>query len=131
MMKGKTEENVIYREYLSEGCELVITRKDWNVQFGTAGTEKDRYLVESDKIPEFLGDLKKNLNLYLEMKEAGQPHTKDGDGVRNMTLKFHEDKPGVYLQDTYWIASSLADYNQVETLMKKAVDRANKINETL
>jgi hypothetical protein len=129
MMQGKTEEgNVIYRECLSNGCELVITPKDWSVQFGTGDA---KYQVGSDKIPEFLGDLKKNLNLYLEMKAAGQPHTKDGDGVSNMTIKFHEEKPGVYLKDRYWIAASQADYNQVETLMKKAVDRASKINETL
>lgn len=134
-MAGKADETrAIYREFLMDDCELVIMKNGWLIQFDAKTWDEDEdmmYKVTSDKISQFLQDLRKNLNLYLELKEAGKPLSKDGEGLRGMVIKFKGDKPGVYLNDTYWIASTQSDYDRIDALMKKAVDRASKIHETL
>lgn len=134
-MSGRVEETkALYREHLTKDCELVIMRRDWFVQFNakTWDEEKDMmYKITSGKIPQFLSDLRKNLRLYYDMKEVGKPQSKDVEGLRDMIVKFKGEKPGVYLSDAYWIASSQEDYLRVEELLKKATDRASKVHETL
>lgn len=134
-MAGKAEElKVIYRENLDKDCELVITEKGWFIQFRARTWDEGEdmmYKVTSDKIPKFLSDLKGNLKLYMDMKEEGKPLSKDVEGLREMILRFKGDKPGIYLSDTYHIISCQEDYDRVEAMLKKAVDRANKVHETL
>ena len=134
-MAGKVQEaKILYRENLEKDCELVITKNNWYIQFNANTWDEGKdmmYKVTSEKLPQFLSDLKKNLKLYLSMKEEGKPIPRDVEGLREMILRFKGERPGVYLSDTYRIITCREDYDRVEELVKKARDRAHKVIETL
>ncbi|MDO4553862.1 MAG: hypothetical protein Q4B70_01795 [Lachnospiraceae bacterium] len=134
-MVSKVEEaKAIYREKLDKECELVITKKGWYIQFhaNTWDEGKDmNYKVTSEKLPQFLSDLKKNLKLYLNMKEENEKIPRDAEGLREMILRFKGEESGVYLSDTYRIMTCQEDYDLVEELVKKARDRVHKVLETM
>ena len=118
-----------FREKISPNCTLVVHPEDWLIEYkaNTFEEEEDlKYKVVSSKIGQFLFDLKKNLQLYLNTKDekGAKP---DVEALRDMIIRFKGPKPGVYLTDTFYLISSWEEYREVETYCAYARQAAQEI----
>ncbi|MDO5410933.1 MAG: hypothetical protein Q4F21_10870 [Lachnospiraceae bacterium] len=135
-MSGKVREaKNSCREKIGEHCNLVVTEGGWHIEFDARAWDEGKdmmYRVTQDKIPQFLSDLKNNLQLYQELRQEGQKAMRhDVEGLREMQIRLKGEHPGVYLSDTFRILQDEQDLKAVEEMAARAEVRAAELMKEL